>query len=65
MSPTIFQAGSRGSDFAVSGKNVLVGGNEKDPPRLPAGVEYLELGTMEDESNPPDVWRSLQRGKTH
>ena len=53
VSATNSGAESSVSVFAVSGKKVLVGGNMKDPQRLLAGVEYLEMETIEDESPPP------------
>ena len=51
----------RGFDFAVRGKNVLMGSIGKDQPRLPAGVEYLEFEMKEDESTPP---RSVEESAT-
>ena len=43
----------RGFGFSVRKKNVLTEGIGKNPPMLPAGVEYLEFDMKEDESSPP------------
>ena len=43
------RAGMRGFVVAVRWERVLIGGNtRKDPPRLPAGVEYLGFEMKED-----------------
>ena len=60
ISPTKSRVVRRGFDFAVHGKNVLMGDIGKDPPRLPAEVEYLEFGMKEDKSTLP---RSVEESK--